>query len=177
MRKRIFIGIKASKNLQKEILKWRKRYLKTLSVRWIPRENLHITLIPPWNEEDIEKATQVLESIRGSFSPFEVEFIKVSFGPSFKRPRLIWAKGKESPGMVYLKKTLERTLGKRGERRPFRPHLTLARFKTNDFCEFKIKKLQDKVSWIEKIETVCLYESKTLPSGAKYKILERVEFE
>lgn len=177
MGRRIFVGIKASKTLQAEIINWRKNFLNVLSVRWIALENLHITLIPPWNEDDIVAVKQALNGLKNKVSSFEIVFNNVSFGPNPRRPRLIWAEGKDSGEMVYLKRTLEKVLGKREEKRILRPHITLARFRLKDFHSFKVKKLNENVVWREKINSFCLYASRTFPSGAKYKILEIVNFE
>lgn len=51
---RVFIGIKASKTLQKKVARWHREH-RDLPVRWIKARNLHITLVPPAREEEIRK--------------------------------------------------------------------------------------------------------------------------
>jgi 2'-5' RNA ligase len=140
---RVFIGIKIGEELQKKILEWEK-YYKNLPVRWLAPENLHITLIPPWEENIIEKAKGKLESIKKG--KFEIVFDKISFGPDSRYPRLIWAEGN-----LF--------------------HLTLARFDPKKFKDFPIKKLNEKVDWQEKVSEVCLFQS--FPNSV-YKILHKV---
>ncbi len=138
-------------------------------------DNIHITLIPPWREKDIEKVKQLLRLSIKNYHPFKAEFNRISFGPNAKKPRLIWIEGKESKAMLSLKENLEKVLKKKKEKRDFKPHITIARFKEKDYFGFRIKEINGKVSWIENIEAIYLYESKTLPSGAEYKILGKIK--
>lgn len=176
MSKRVFVGIPASKELKLKIRKWTDKNLKELKVRIIPSKNLHITLIPPWNEENIDDVSRKLEEVKKNFIPFEIGFEKIFFGPSKKRPRLIWLEGKPNKKLFILKKELEKILDKKSEKRPSLPHITIARFKPRDFRQFPIKQLDEEINWRYRVVSFCLYKSKTLPSGAVYKILKKVEF-
>lgn len=175
MGRRIFIGIKASNKLQDEIKKWREKYIKILNVRWVPDKNLHVTLFPPWNEENPEELKCKLNFLR-KMPHFFIKFNQVSYGPDKREKRLIWAKGEESKEMINLKKIIEEALLKKSINRTFKIHLTLARFKPRHFRLFKIKTLNENISWIEKVDSFSIFESKTLPSGAKYKILKEIKF-
>lgn len=81
---RVFIGVKASKQLQKKVRGWRKIHAG-LPVRWIKEHNLHLTLVPPWYEDDIEKAKKKLHEL--PFSRHTVTFDRV--GINFKN-KVIW---------------------------------------------------------------------------------------
>ena len=113
MKKRIFIGIKISDELAKEILDWKKPFWKSFAktpLRWIEGKDLHITLIPPWHmdEEEVEWVKQKLGAVQGMMKPFDIEFKKVIYGPSPKHPRLIWAEGQTPQEIVDLKTELEK---------------------------------------------------------------------
>lgn len=172
-KKRIFIALPISQELQKIILKWEKNY-KNLPVRWLSPKNLHITLVPPWYESDIKKNSSQLECIKSPF--FDVVFESIEFGPDPKRPRLIWAKGKAPEALLALQKNVTKLTRQKSERRPFKLHLTLARFRPENFAKFPVKKLNEKVTWREKITSFMLMESLLSPKGAEYKILEKYEF-
>lgn len=176
MRKRIFIAIGLSKPLQKEILEW-ERGLQPLPVRWLAGKNLHITLVPPWYAEkkEIEKIKNILYGIGGEIRPFEMGFEKVAFGPMPRRPRLIWAEGQVSDELIKLRGRLENALGQKSEKHPFLLHLTLARFRPEDFGAFTIKTLDKKVSWKERVESFVLMESHLSRSGAEYEILSEIK--
>ncbi len=55
MKKRIFIGIKLPEDLGKSIALWRRKYAGQVNVRWIQKRYLHVTLTPPWYEENVVK--------------------------------------------------------------------------------------------------------------------------
>jgi 2'-5' RNA ligase len=171
MLRRIFAALTVSERLGSEIEKWRARY-RELPVRWLAGKNLHITLVPPWYEEDVEAAIAKLESAGHGMSSFEIEFRRVEFGPDPRRPRLIWAEGKTPPELVSLKSAAEKALGKKPEERPFRLHLTLARFRSETFSSFRIKRLEDEVLWRDRADSFVLMESHLSPQGADYAILK-----
>ncbi len=173
MTKRIFVALGVSENLQKEIFKWRKTF-SVLPVRWLAGKNLHITLVPPWRENDVSKAAGALQKLKGA-GPFILEFQKVVYGPTARSSRLIWAEGPASPQIIRLKKAAEDAFGAESEKRPFRPHLTIARFRTENFSSFAVQKLDERVDWKEKAESVLLMESRLSPSGADYEILAKAE--
>lgn len=177
MSKRIFVGIKASNSLLKEIKFWRVKYEKKLKVRWIADKNLHLTLIPPWYEKDIKQVKTILNNMTIELEPFTIQYIKVSFGPSKSHPRLIWATGKSSKRSIHLKILLEKKLEKTKEKRQFKPHLTIARFREKDFSGFPIKELNEKVNWIQKVNSFILFESKLSRKGAEYQVLEKIKLE
>ncbi len=177
MKKRIFIAVALSGPLQKEILEW-ETGLKHIPARWIAVKNLHITLVPPWyaEESEIPKIKRILADVGWNIKPFRLDFKKVSFGPLPRTPRLIWAEGSASDELIKLKVLVESALKQKQEKRPFLPHLTLARFRPEDFNNFSIKTLNEKVDWKEKAESFVLMESHTLPLGADYEILSEIKF-
>jgi 2'-5' RNA ligase len=167
---RVFLGIGIAPPLQKEILLWSKQY-KKLPVRWLSGENLHVTLVPPWEEYDIESLKQSLADCP-KMGAFEMSFERASFGPSPREPRLIWAEGKTPNTIPKLNATLERAAARAGEKRIFRLHLTIARFRPEDFSSFSIQTIEDHVVWKEEVKSFRLYQSHLAPTGARYETLE-----
>lgn len=177
MKKRIFVAVGVSENLRKEILKWREKRRAAFSgapVRWLAGKNLHITLVPPWREDDVPKAAEALGKLKGT-GPFFMEFQRIVYGPTERSPRLIWAEGPASPQIIRLKKAVEDAFGAKGEKRPFRLHLTVARFRPEDFSSFAVQKLDERADWKERAESVLLMESRLSPAGADYEILAEVK--
>lgn len=169
-KKRIFIAIPISEDVQKEILKWTKRY-KKLPVRWLAGKNLHITLIPPWYTDNVETVIKKLKKVE--CPPFDIEFSKVSYGPDPKRPRLIWAEGTASESVVCLKDKLEKMLPEyKSTYKEWLMHMTIARFDPDTFSSFPVKKIDEKVIWQDNIKTFVLMESHLSREGADYEILE-----
>lgn len=173
--KRIFVGIRADEVLVSDVLSWRERYQEKLSVRWISADNLHVTLIPPWYEDDVAAVFNKLEKIRTGLNMIEAIFQRVTFGPNPKNPRLIWAEAKASQEIYALKSGIEDLLGIRSEKRGFKPHMTLARFKERDYKLFSFKQLDDTASWKMKTKSFQVFESILSPSGAEYKVLREID--
>lgn len=170
MKHRIFVALPISAALQEEIVEWEKKF-STLPVRWLHGKNLHITLVPPWYEENVEKIKEILQKVHGAIGSFEIEFEKVTYGPDPRRPRLIWAEGSTPKELVTLTTKIEEALGVTPESRPFRLHLTLARFRPEDLSQFPIKKLDEPVSWHDTVRSFVLMESHLSPAGADYEVL------
>ncbi len=145
---------------------------------------------------EIEKKIRLLENKLGEF---EMKFDNVSFGPNRfnppsagrsqpaarQSPRLIWATGQvphpctrqgckgEGQKIIELKKSLERVLNKKSERDEFLLHLTIARFRPEDFKKFPVKEINDKVVWKDIAEEFVIMKSNLSPKGADYEILKR----
>lgn len=172
---RIFVALPISKKLQEEILRWEIGYAR-FPVRWISGKNLHITLIPPWHTEDVAEAKEMLGSVSPAW-PIEFSFTRVSFGPDPRRPRLIWATGETPKDLVTLRDRIAACLGQTPERKPFRSHLTLARFREEHFSVFPVQTLEVPVAWRDTIRSFMLMESHLARSGADYEIIKEFFFE
>ncbi len=171
---RVFIAFPISERLQKEVEKYREFY-PDLAVNWLEGKNLHITLIPPWSEEEnnIDKIKEILKLLEGKTGSIAAVLNRVSYGPNFHSPRLIWATGKTPETFGGFKKSLERLLGKPGERNEFLLHLTLARFRPEDFQFFPVKKIDDEINWEETFNEFVMMRSHLSSGGADYEIMEK----
>jgi 2'-5' RNA ligase len=168
---RIFIGLPIGENLQDKILKFEKKF-KNLPVRWILPHNLHITLVPPWYENNIEEVKEKLKSFNLGKS-FKISFYKVEYGPSKKFPRLIWAVGDTPKELLILRQNLFNILGQKPEERDFKLHLTLARFNFNP--EIKFREINESIYWEDDVKEVILFCSHLLKRGAEYEVLEKIK--
>src|SRR3989338_2294015 len=165
--KRIFVAIKISSALQEKIAEWSRRFGE-VPVRWTPPENLHVTLIPPWQENNIERIVAVLNTLKGATGPIEMSFEKVTLGPNPFTPNLIWAEGSAPQKLIELKTNLEKALNMKPARETFKLHLTLARFKAPDIAHTPLQNLNERIEWHERAATFSLLESTPLPTGSRY---------
>ena len=172
MAKRVFIALYPSDEFRQKVVAWQEEH-KMLPVRWLQGKNLHITLIPPWYVEDTRAVMDALLAFvkEKSCAPFTLRFTKVTFGPDPRRPRLIWASGETPPELSTFKSGIEQALGQESERRDFKLHLTLARFREDDFPTFPITTLDEKVAWEEEVRSFVLMESHLSRAGADYNVL------
>ena len=109
---------------------------KSRTARWIRPENLHITLkfIGHVGNEKSDPIQNALSSIRTT-QPIELHFRGMGFFPNEHRPRAFWCGIAASPNLADLAADIDRALvplGVEAETRPFTPHLTLARFKSDE---------------------------------------------
>lgn len=174
MKQRIFVALTVSNRLQRNVESWQKN-LKDLPLRLMRGKNLHITLIPPWYVEDPENAISILKKVRG-IKPFKVGFEKITYGPRKYKPRLIWANGQEKDEIIRLKKEIGKILKKKEEKREYLLHLTIARFKPEDYDNFPVKELNEKIAWKETFSSFCLMRSHIKRGGADYEVIKNFPF-
>jgi RNA 2',3'-cyclic 3'-phosphodiesterase len=101
-------------------------------IKWSPPANLHVTtkFIGEWPEERLDELKSALASIP-SRPPIAVNIHGLGFVPNPKSPRNFWC-GVVAPGLAELAADIDAAtapLGIAGEKRPYSPHLTLARIK------------------------------------------------
>jgi 2'-5' RNA ligase len=170
MARRIFVALPMSSAITQAVAEWRAEH-GSLPVHWVDGKNLHMTIVPPWNEEDADRAADILRTIEGSIGGFNAKFTRVTYGPTQRKPRLIWASGESPDQLFILKHSAERTLGRVPETRPFRMHVTVARFRPEEFANFPVQKLSEEISWKESFSSFVLMESHLTPAGTTYEVL------
>jgi RNA 2',3'-cyclic 3'-phosphodiesterase len=150
-------------------------------LRWIRKENLHLTLkfIGETEMKMIPEIKSILDEIASGSPAVEINLSKLGVFPNWRNPRILWV-GIENPDdLILLASRIDMGLIKKGftsEDRPFNPHLTIARIK-DDFSVLDIGKLKNKCDHKfpsfahERIIEIKLYKSDLLPDGAVYSLL------
>ncbi len=169
---RVFVAIAAAPQLQDSVTGWQSRH--SFNVRWIKPADLHVTLVPPIDvdEKGLLETKARCRSLESGAKPFNISFNNISFGPNQHEPRLIWAGGETPAELTVLEQRLAERLGLPADRRKFRLHLTLARFKPEDFRDFSVKELSEAVDWQMPVCGFSLISSKLERTGAVYTVLE-----
>lgn len=151
--------------------------------RWVRAEGMHLTLkfIGHVPQEKLEPIREALGAIRLE-APVAIFFRGLGFFPSERRPRVFWAGMEATANLVELAAGLEARLEPLGiarEQRPFKPHLTLARFPEPR----PAPKLLDAVRSLPSTEfgemrtsELHLFESRLKPTGAEYTVLAAFRF-
>ncbi|UZJ40777.1 RNA 2',3'-cyclic phosphodiesterase [Prosthecochloris sp. SCSIO W1101] len=172
MKKRVFIAMPAEEVLRSKASSFREAH-RNLPVRWVPPENLHVTLVPPWYCDDVEGIFGKLHDLLDTVKAFDVCFGTISVGPTLKKPRLIWASGGVHDGLGKLQEKLSCLVEPRFDKaeKAFLLHVTLARVEKNR----KICLVPEVIDWKATFHSVRLYESILRPSGAEYRVLCEVE--
>lgn len=173
MKKRIFVAIKVSTDIKKKIKSVKKDY-EDLPLKWHKDSDLHITILPPWDEENIGEVREKLKEIKDKMESFEIGFNHITLGPYYDRPKLVWAKGKATKEIYTLREKLESVFQKYSQRR-FKLHLTLARFSREDTRSIMNAWQNKNISWTQKVDSIVLFESILDDDGVKYEVLDELK--
>lgn len=171
---RVFVGIPISDDIRKKVEKFAEEH-SIFPVRWTEGKNLHITLVPPWKETNIDLILKRLETLKSAFSDIYLEFTGVAFGPNERSPRLIWAFGSATPELNNLTKKVNLLLEFDPPENELFLHTTLARFRPETFSDFKLKNLKESIDWKMRAEKIILYKSKLRAEGSDYIPLGEVD--
>lgn len=143
-------------------------------LRWVPPENLHLTL-RFLGEVPLTRLPALLSTLRETLDGprrFELSLQAISLFPNPRRPRALAALFADSPPLEALVTRVEaavRDSGLPAERRGFRPHLTLARFRRGQ-RPGPLPEVQLQAARLE-VDSVALVRSVLAPSGARYTTL------
>jgi 2'-5' RNA ligase len=148
--------------------------------RWTRPEGIHLTL-KFLDELSVAQVNEVSQSLRdlGPFESFIIRLKGFGFFPDARRAKVFWV-GVDAPASLsQVAERVEEAMGKIGfprEERPFRPHLTLARFNLPQ-PQPALQSLLTQQSELElgsfEVSEFFLFESKLSPQGAVYRKVER----
>jgi len=182
---RSFLAIELPRTIQKKIEEIQGDLkLSHADVRWGSPEKIHLTLKFFGNIEEL-KIEPIVKSIEGPIqttAPFPLRMRGMGAFPHLKNPRVIWmglTNGKEN--IISLQQRLEVLLEKMGfqaEDRPFHPHLTLGRVKSNRGREElvgRMEKYREEEFGDFQVETVIFFKSDLRPSGPIYTPLREIK--
>ena len=122
---RVFVGLKIGQEVA-DALAERARLIESPPSRFVAREDIHLTLLPPWDEACMGKAIEKLRTALSGTKPLVLDFTHLSYWPDRDYPRLLCAECLPTGELKSLQQALLNALGQT-ENKPFRPHVTLAR--------------------------------------------------
>lgn len=185
LRARLFVALDLPAALRDGIVAWGRRELCDPALRVVPPESLHITLafLGYLPEKEIGRLGKIVE---GLVAPApSIELGDPVAKPSRRRPRL-FALPATSPGTVILQAALEETLVAeqlyKAEKRPFWPHVTVARVKPESRGSKRPRRVERQPAALPqkllrpvRCVRATLYRSEIQPQGARYAPLAQVE--
>jgi 2'-5' RNA ligase len=124
---RVFVALKIASDIAQELVRIA-RPLEQFSIRSIAPADIHLTLVPPWNEPTIQDAIERLRCVARAHSSFNLELRQVRYGPQPNHPRVLWVECESNDRLNMLHAALLRAFGQI-ENRSFLPHITLARLR------------------------------------------------
>jgi 2'-5' RNA ligase len=165
---RVFVALKMAPETAGELARMT-RELERFPVRLIAPADIHLTLVPPWNEVSLPDAVEKLRRVAARFGDFTLEFRHVGYGPEPRRPRLLWAECAAGPDLTRLRAELLLAFGQTDER-PFRPHVTLARLRGNGAVIARKHPVDRDLALTQRVGSVELMQSPA-PGESGYKVL------
>jgi 2'-5' RNA ligase len=143
--------------------------------RWAPVENQHVTLkfLGSTPADALPDVLAALESSAASHRPSDVALGGLGAFPSARRARVLWARVDDPSSLLTsLAGALDANLaplGYRIEKRPFTPHLTLARFREPARVDGIVSGFDWNPPEPWTVQTIELYLSRLSPRGATYE--------
>jgi len=110
-------------------------------VKWVEPGNMHLTLKFLGNTETslIDNIKTQLDKVSNNYNPIESSLGNLGGFPNLKKPKVIWIDlEKNRERLITLAGEIDTSLfeiGFKSDNRPFKPHLTLGRIKTEDDLE------------------------------------------
>lgn len=162
--------------------------LKGIPIRWVPVENIHLTLkfLGNVSTSNLEILKDILGKVVSSHRECDISVGGIGVFPKPQTPRVIWI-GMEIPQeLVALQHNIEIETAKLGysrEHRPFSPHLTFGRVSRNASAQdvHAIAEVLDsfKVGFLgaTRLKSVYLFRSDLKPDGAVYTPIYSADLE
>lgn len=186
---RAFIAIALSADIRQkldEISNQLRSELRGVPVRWVPTENIHLTLKFLGNVSltNLEVLMEILKAETSNHRPFEISIGELGAFPSTRRPRVIWVNVQAPQELEAVQVAIENAtarLGYNREERPFSPHLTLGRVSRNANSGHvrRVSAVLEsyRVGFLGamRVGSVNLYQSDLSPAGAVYTKLLSAE--
>ncbi|MEX0968253.1 MAG: RNA 2',3'-cyclic phosphodiesterase [Bacteroidia bacterium] len=189
-KKRLFIGFPLSSEWRKSLKDFGDAQQMAYA-RWMPEENLHLTLffIGLLSHAGLESLKQDLHQASKRLHTCRLEFQAITYAPQDGRPKMVWAQFQQNDGFTALSKALYQLVAEKAPqykldlsrlalRDEIIPHITMARLK-----DVKRKDLIPPhrpsgvfIPQMLEVNGMALYESVLNPKGARYHILEEFRF-
>jgi 2'-5' RNA ligase len=177
---RLFLALELPPELREVLATERARLQQSLrGWRWARPESIHLTLrfLGEVDPELDRRSRETWRAVAARSRPFRIRLGGAGRFPPRGAPRILWLGTEEvEPGdaLAELAEAVERAareLGWPEERRPFRPHLTLARAERGGRPD---PPREDRPAAGEGsvVREVALVQSHLHPSGARYTALE-----
>ena len=176
--KRVFIGIpagdqvKSTLSLLQPIVDCNSRHIK-----WIPLDNIHLTL-SFLGDVSINKIPDIVQSVEQNIatSQFQLSILGTGVFPLTKSPKVLWLgidKGIDELKLLHEQVVKSVSEFKDNyENNTFVPHISIARIRRL-YRKIDVLPLMNSVySPIDlDVNSISMYESKLLPEGAQYSII------
>ncbi len=134
MKKHYFLAVPIEEKQRMILLNWIQNHKSSLPFKsWVHPEDYHITLAflgdIQQHSKLIELTKSVNETLKNDFQ-FEISLKGIDVFGKAESPRILWASVEHSESLNHLQTVIVKACEETGfqlDRKPFRPHITLAR--------------------------------------------------
>ncbi|HLX57030.1 MAG TPA: RNA 2',3'-cyclic phosphodiesterase [Ktedonobacteraceae bacterium] len=189
---RTFIALEMHASMQRALARIIDRAAQELpALHWVDPAGIHLTLafLGELDDDQLALAKEATRAAAQDFPSFEYHLTSLGIFGSPIQPRVIWMGIEDQPSgqlhgspLQQLRRTLNRELERRNfevEKRPFSPHLTLARIKQS-LSPIEQQALQRLLhtnqaaaaSPLYRVNHLNVMRSELSRSGAKYSVLQ-----
>lgn len=152
-------------------------------LRWVATENLHFTwkFLGDITQSRINRVVNDLSHCIKDFKPSNLLFNSIEIWPKLSSARqLVWTAKDLNNNITDNFKLLDKTLKNTGftpEKRPFKPHITLARFKIKDkqLSPVVIPEGFELPSVQVSVQTIAIIKSDLKPIGPVYTVIDKIQ--
>ncbi len=170
---RLFVAAILPESL-KDILHEQLKNFEHPDIRFLPQQNLHLTLFFIGNVpvSSIESIKTTIRNIAQEHKPFTLQFAQTEPGPHTRKPRLIWARFDPHPAFEQLNKELTEQLSTHSSssKKPL-PHITLARFRKDKPAPKNLTAIISKDPVELAVNAISLWQSELSSPHPIYKVL------
>ena len=176
---RVFVGVPVGAAVAERISAVRNEFGGE-AVRWVPAENLHLTLkfLGDVEEAQVVSIRSALRKALAGTAGFGVTARGLGVFPDARRPRVLWM-GLAAPELAQVAGQVDRALEPLGVERAatrFRPHATIGRWRRPEppgvSLREELTRWRDREFGEFRMDAVTLFRSTLRPAGATYSPLE-----
>jgi RNA 2',3'-cyclic 3'-phosphodiesterase len=151
-------------------------------VAWVPAAKIHLTLKFLGNTDDslIPEIKERTRKKLSHYSAFYIKIVGVGWFPLSKRPRVLWIGMENSEHLKGIQKDIDAEVAGFGfalEDRPFSPHLTIGRVRSQKGITEMLMRLEAfrtaDFGAIE-VKSIHIMKSELKPAGAEYSSIAEI---
>ena len=171
---RLFVALELPESVVQGLVRWA-RAAEQPGLRLLPTESLHVTLAFLGERPD-EEAEPIADAVRATAAPVPgLSLAEAAWLPP-RRPGVLAVDLADDGACARLQQAVAAALAGLGaytpERRPFRPHVTVARVRKGARVDRSVPPIPDSGTFAA--PAVTLYRSRLSPKGASYAALARI---
>jgi len=177
---RTFVAVPVDEPVRRAVAQWQARLSEASEgIKWVEPHNLHVTLafLGDLDLEAVERAIAAVGRGCAGHHAFSLGFDGFGVFPGWRAPRVLWVGAAEgAERLVALAESVAQALREAGfvlEDRPYRPHLTVGRWRAPEGAARLRGAVAERDSGLpaSRVERVDVMASRLTPRGPIYTVM------